>query len=171
MVEVISELRQEESSVGSLAHVFQKPEEVVQAPPARTRRKAPTAGRAAGKKETRQYVLLQRSQAERERMIADRAATILSQPTSFVNPFIQTKETFVHSQPVSEFVRQHSQADAPLWQRASLTDATSEHFYVSQLRSVLSPPKKKAGYTNILLHASQLPGRNSSQVVPPLFHL
>ena len=170
MVEVIADLRQEEVSVGGLAHIFLPPAQAAPQPAARPKRKGGTTGRGGNKKEPRQYTLIERSQAERERMIADRAAAILSEQSApdpvGLNDAAVSSVAFLHQKPISEFVRQHLREDSPLWQQASLSDAniSTDKFYVNQLRSVLSPAKKKAGYTNILLHASQLPGRNSSQV-------
>jgi len=146
----------------TLAHIFQKPEE---APPVKAKRKP----RGQKNRDPSSYTLLMRSQNERERLIADRAASILSQPSTEPQTPLTTKSSFINLEPVSEFIKQYSKSETHLWQRASLSDTDADdHFYVFCLRSVLSPPKKKTGYTNILLHASQLPGRNSSQVKPSL---
>lgn len=165
LAEVISDLRNEEQSAGVLSHVFPTP---VEAPVTKVKRKAKATSKT---KDPAQYTLVLRSQTERDRLIADRAASILTQePTDPLKP---SKSYFNHPQPVSEFIRQYSQEEKPLWQRASLSDIAtadkSDTFYVGALRSVLSPPKKKCGYSNILFHVSQLPGRNSSQVKLKIF--
>lgn len=143
-----------------MGHVFQKP---IDAPVTKVKRKAKVT---AKNKEPTQYTLALRSQTERERLIADRAASILNQEPE--DPLKPPKKCFNHSQPISEYIRKHSKDEKSLWQRTSLSETTTvnetDAFYVGALRSILSPPKKKGGYTNILLHVSQLPGRNSSQV-------
>ncbi len=158
-MEVISDLRKEEQSTGTLSYVFTKPAD---APVTKVKRKA----KATTKREPAQYTLALRSQTERERLIADRAASILSHEPD--DPLRPPKSSFTHQRPTSEFLQQYFQDERPLWQRTSLHnishDDQSDVFYVNAFRSIISPQKKKSGYTNILLHVSQLPGRNSTQV-------
>ena len=157
--EAISSLREEEQATGILNQVFQKPDDV---PVTKVKRKA----KATSKKEPRLYTLALRSQSERERLIAERAASILTQEQE--DPLKPPKTNSTPSSPASEYLRQFSKNEKPLWERAALSDAAhsneSKDFYVDTFRSILSPPKKKSGYTNILLHLSQLPGRGCSQV-------
>lgn len=162
MAEVITELRKDEDQGRGtiLSHVLPMPTVVPTL--TKVRRKA----KAAIKKEPTQYTLSLRSHAERERLIADRAASVLNQEPD--DPARPPKAVFTHLRPVSDYIREFSEDKRSLWQRSSLqnvpTDDQSEIFYVEALRSVISPTEKKSGYTNILLHVSQLPGRNSSQV-------
>lgn len=159
LVEMLADLRSEEQTSGALGLVISKPAE---GPVTKVKRKA----KATAKKEPVQYTLLLRSEAERKRINAERATTVLIQE---VDDLLKPKgKSFFNCRPVSEFLRKHSQNDNALWQRASLSDTDAieqpDIFYVDALRTVISPQKKKSGYTNILFHVSQLPGRNSSQV-------
>lgn len=143
--------------------MFQKPNDV---PVTKVKRKP----KASCKKESRQYTLALRSQSERERLIAERAATILSGESD--DPLKPTKTPFTKSHLSSEYLCKFLNSENPLWERASLSSVHSslaenepnKDFYVDNFRSIISPPKKKSGYSNILLHLSQLPGRDSSQV-------
>lgn len=143
--------------------MFQKPNDI---PVTKVKRKP----KASSKKETRQYTLALRSQSERERLIAERAATILSGEPD--DPLKPSKITFTKSRPASEYLSQFLNSENLLWERASLSSERSnlaenepnKDFYVDNFRSIISPPKKKSGYSNILLHLSQLPGRGSTQV-------
>ena len=154
-------MRQEEYASGGLAHIH-KPEE----PTTKIKKKTRTARNVP-----KEFVLSLRTQAERERLIADRAATILSLPEEESVP---AEKPFKSSTPFSDYLNRFYQNNRPLWQLTGLTDEklsshhsddTSDRYYVPALRDILSPPKKKTGYSNILLHVSQLPGRNSSQVL------
>lgn len=158
MPEVISDLRNEEQATGALGYVFPEPAAV---PVTKVKRKP----KATNKREPMQYTLAIRSHDERERLIAMRASAVLHQDPD--DPLKPSKLSFSHSQPVSEYLRQYLQDEKPMWQRASLKNQTidqSDVFYVSAFRSVINPQEKKSGYTNIMFHVSQLPGRNSTQV-------
>ena len=167
MVEVISDLRQEDGESGRLAHVFQRPADVPAAGPSAAVTKIKRKPKPRSKKtdQNKDYILAIRSHTERERLIAQRAAAILSEEANNEPPkTLPKKSKYFHY--VSEFVNRHKRKDIPLWKYSSLPleGFGDEMFYVGALSRVLSPSKKKAGYTNILLHVSQLPGRNSSQV-------
>jgi hypothetical protein len=86
---------------------------------------------------------------------------------------LPAEKPFKSSAPFSDYLNRFYHNSRPLWQLTGLTDEklsprrsddTSDRYYVPALRDILSSPKKKTGYSNILLHLSQLPGRNSSQV-------
>ena len=166
MVEVISDLRQEDGESGRLAHIFQRPADVPAAGPSVVTRIKRKPKPRSKKDQNKDYILAIRSHAERERLIAQRAAAILSEEANNEPPKTLPKKS-KYFQYVSEFVSHHKRKDIPLWKYSSLPieGTGDEIFYVGALRNVLSPSKKKAGYTNILLHVSQLPGRNSSQVM------
>lgn len=157
MVDVIAELRNEDATSEKLAPVFLKS-------PPQPVTKVKRKGKAA--KKAKEYVLALRTQTERERMIAEQAAAILYQT---IDTFKGEKVSFVNSEPNSDFIKQYQQRVKTLWERTALVsdeisqENTMENFYVASLRYVLSPPKK-TGYTNILFHVSQLPGRGCSQV-------
>ena len=163
MVEVISDFRQEDGETGRLADIFQKPNDVPAAGPSALTRVRRKPKPRAKKDQNKEYILAIRSHAERRRLIAERAAAILSEEAN-IRTILPKKSKYL--QYVSEFVSLHKRKETPLWKYSSLPldENSDEIFYVSNLRSVLSPVKKKAGYSNILLHVSQLPGRISSQV-------
>lgn len=124
--------------------------------------------RGKNTKKTKDFVLVLRTQTERERLIAEQAAAVLNQAADI---FKGEKKSFIYSDPNSEFIKQYQQKMNMLWRRTALvslentTDEARENFYVAALKSVLSPPKKP-GCTKILFHLSQLPGRECSQVIP-----
>ncbi|XP_057376260.1 uncharacterized protein LOC130697377 [Daphnia carinata] len=161
MTEVIAELRNDEQQATGtvLSHVLSMPAIVP------TLTKVKRKAKAATKREPAHYILSLRSHAERERLIADRAASVLNQEPD--DPVKPPKAVFTHPRPISEYIQKFSEDKRSLWQRSSLqnvpTSDQSNVFYVDALRSVISPSEKKCGYSNILLHVSQLPGRNSSQ--------
>lgn len=161
MTEVIAELRNDEQQgTGTiLSHVLSMPAIVP------TLTKVKRKAKAATKREPTHYTLSLRSHAERERLIADRAASVLNQEPD--DPVKPPKAVFTHPLPISEYIQKFSEDKRSLWKRSSLqNDPTADQsgvFYVDALRSVISPSEKKCGYSNILLHVSQLPGRNSSQ--------
>lgn len=161
MTEVIAELRNDEQQgTGTiLSHVLSIPAIVP------TLTKVKRKAKAATKREPTHYTLSLRSHAERERLIADRAASVLNQEPD--DPVKPPKAVFTHPLPISEYIQKFSEDKRSLWKRSSLqNDPTADQsgvFYVDALRSVISPSGKKCGYSNILLHVSQLPGRNSSQ--------
>ncbi|KAI9561735.1 hypothetical protein GHT06_012696 [Daphnia sinensis] len=164
MTEVIAELRNDEQQgTGTiLSHVVSMP------PIVPTLTKVKRKVKAATKREPAHYTLSLRSHAERERLIADRAASVLNQEPD--DPMKPPKAVFTHRRPTSEYIQKFSEDKRSLWQRSSLQNYSSadqsEAFYVDALRSVITPSEKKCGYSNILLHVSQLPGRNSSQMEP-----
>ena len=79
MVEVISDFRQEDGETGRLADIFQKPNDVPAAGPSALTRVRRKPKPRAKKDQNKEYILAIRSHAERRRLIAERAAAILSE--------------------------------------------------------------------------------------------
>ena len=98
--------------------------------------------KATSKKEPLQYTLAVRSHAERDRLIADRAALVLSENHESFDPLRKPpKLSFTHPRPVSDYLRKYSQDERSLWQRASLNEALNDQpdvFYVGAFNSVIS---------------------------------
>lgn len=159
---MVFELRQEEDASGGLAQVFLPP-----APLTKIKKKSAEKAEKATKKATKnapkEYVLLLRSQAERERMIGDRAAAILSQVRD--EPPVRARDIPCQHLPVSEYLRRLHRPDRPLWQLAALNDADAPvtQFYVTALADALGPAQTRIDAN--LFNVSQLPGRNTSSQV------
>lgn len=125
------------------------------------------AAAARVKPSKRDCLLMSRSTEERQRLIAERAAAVVTVCDSDPQPPPSVPLTR-HKQSGSQLLGHLTRAHCPLWNLSSAVSwgsAPDAAFYVPLLRNVISPGKKKAGYSNILLHASQLPGHRLSQVI------
>jgi len=172
LVEVLSVLRQEETTAAGGSVLAQQ---ILPQPPpiplVTVKRKP-----KSGKKKRDDYILLSRSQRERERIIADAAASVLSRGDA-PDPQRPLDLSFINSEPLSDYLRRYQQTNGAtsttktsLWQLAGLKESAAtngserETFYIEAMRSFSkSPAKERKRFTGGLFHVSQLPGRAASQ--------
>ena len=160
LMEVLSVLRQEETAAGSLCEVIEKPPE----PLVKLKRKP----KSTKKKQTDEYVLHLRSQTERERLISDGAASVLTREEP--DPLRPFDFSFQNAEPLSDYIREYWQKKdnrKSLWQLTGLSDAEDhlEKFYVDSMSSFFkTKEKEKREFSQRLFRVSQLPGRFSTQV-------
>lgn len=157
-MEAIPALRQEKMVESHPPQTFPKPKKEVLH--ANVKKKPRTAI-----KHPQQFVLSLRSFLERERMIAQQAAMILTPVPD--DPLKPADPPFKNAEPCSDFVRRHCRPEeGSLWRLSASADTASgsQLFYIDSMRSVLTPARRKKDRSNVLFHLSQLPGRGSSQV-------